>query len=105
MVAELEPLAGLNRSGIYAISVPCVKAPKIMKIRKAKDLPQESTNISRATRSVRQCVFFERVKRRAIANENKACFRRTVLSNFQQAEKKRPTLTPRLMSKNIKHAE
>ena len=38
MVVELGPLAGLKRSGIYAISVPCVKAPKIMKIGKAKDL-------------------------------------------------------------------
>ena len=38
MVVELGPLAGLKRSGIYAVSVPCVKAPKITKIGKAKDL-------------------------------------------------------------------
>ena len=38
MVVDLGPLAGLKRSGIYALSVPCVKTPKITKIGKAKDL-------------------------------------------------------------------
>lgn len=38
MVHGLEPLAGIKRSGIYALSVPCMKDPKIIKIGKAKDL-------------------------------------------------------------------
>ena len=38
MVVDLAPLAGVKRSGIYALSVPCMKEPKIIKIGKAKDL-------------------------------------------------------------------
>ena len=38
MVVDLAPLAGLKRSGIYAVSVPCLKQPGIIKIGKAKDL-------------------------------------------------------------------
>ena len=38
MVVDLAPLAGVKRSGIYALSVPCMKEPKIIKVGKAKDL-------------------------------------------------------------------
>ena len=38
MVVDLAPLAGVKRSGIYALSVPCMKEPKMIKIGKAKDL-------------------------------------------------------------------
>ena len=38
MVHGLEELAGIKRSGIYALSVPCMKEPKLTKIGKAKDL-------------------------------------------------------------------
>ena len=34
MVVDLAPLAGVKRSGIYALSVPCMKEPKIIKIEK-----------------------------------------------------------------------
>ena len=38
MVVDLAPLAGVKRSGIYALSVPCMKEPKMIKVGKAKDL-------------------------------------------------------------------
>ena len=38
MVLGLGELAGVKRSGIYALSVPCMKKPNITKIGKAKDL-------------------------------------------------------------------
>ena len=38
MVVDLAPLAGVKRSGIYALSVPCMKEPRMIKIGKAKDL-------------------------------------------------------------------
>jgi len=38
MVVDLGALIGVKRSGIYALSVPCLKQPRIIKVGNAKDL-------------------------------------------------------------------